>query len=364
MLHPCSLLIVVSILFIPAIIGQSPVSADIKLETDGEFESDEDIPVNSSNAYCPRQALYAAVQDWLTEFTIERDPIKKKMTSVPLPENLTAPTTTLPGGTAPTVPSPLSPSVPNLNQLAAVDLGSSLMQPSHVVAVNSLVDPLSSDSEPESPADRSTAQMDCDLGCITTLDSAASNLSSRDSFASSTMSDCVGFVEMEIEQTSSNSMGCTVPDTLSGLSEQDPDVPSTQTGSSKSCISHSDLLTLVDLFYLPFKHGPTSVSLLEDLCWLKTNTHLVQEQCLQPECNPLTESEWSAKANALLACVRRLIGVIDKVCGIPNRALMYDLFPYLWDMKGVLSHVETFVGWLGMYMTYKKSSFRSQSWKP
>ena len=38
-----------------------------------------------------------------------------------------------------------------------------------------------------------------------------------------------------------------------------------------------DLLLLVDLFYLPFEHGPQAVHLLEELHWLINHSHVIAE---------------------------------------------------------------------------------------
>ena len=33
----------------------------------------------------------------------------------------------------------------------------------------------------------------------------------------------------------------------------------------------------------------------------------------------------------------------------PNRAILYDLFPYIWDVKEVVLLLDSFVNWLGKF---------------
>ena len=37
----------------------------------------------------------------------------------------------------------------------------------------------------------------------------------------------------------------------------------------------NDLVLLSDLFYLPYEHGPTSLQMLQELHWLKSNSNPV-----------------------------------------------------------------------------------------
>jgi protein O-GlcNAcase/histone acetyltransferase len=33
---------------------------------------------------------------------------------------------------------------------------------------------------------------------------------------------------------------------------------------------------------------------------------------------------------------------------IPNRALLYDLYPYIWDVKEVVMLLDAYIAWLGI----------------
>ena len=36
-----------------------------------------------------------------------------------------------------------------------------------------------------------------------------------------------------------------------------------------------------------------------------------------------------------------------KLLKVKNRGLLYELYPYVWDMKGVISLLNSYVEWLG-----------------
>lgn len=38
----------------------------------------------------------------------------------------------------------------------------------------------------------------------------------------------------------------------------------------------------------------------------------------------------------------------------PNRAVLYDLYPYIWDVKEVVLLLDSFVNWLGKLFLYLK----------
>lgn len=38
----------------------------------------------------------------------------------------------------------------------------------------------------------------------------------------------------------------------------------------------------------------------------------------------------------------------QRLLHIPNRSLLYDLYPYIWDIEGIISMVGSYVKWLGM----------------
>ncbi|KFV70656.1 Bifunctional protein NCOAT, partial [Dryobates pubescens] len=78
---------------------------------------------------------------------------------------------------------------------------------------------------------------------------------------------------------------------------------------------------LVELFYLPYHHGPLAQHLLEHFRWLRANSLSVGV--------PATASD---------AC---------HFVSSAGRALLYDLHPYLWDIRNMLLAASAFILWLG-----------------
>ncbi|CAL1530759.1 unnamed protein product [Lymnaea stagnalis] len=52
----------------------SPIASDIKLETESDYISDDDIPIHIDLRYQPRLALKSAMNDWLAEIHCRREP--------------------------------------------------------------------------------------------------------------------------------------------------------------------------------------------------------------------------------------------------------------------------------------------------
>ena len=66
-------------------------------------------------------------------------------------------------------------------------------------------------------------------------------------------------------------------------------------------------------------------------------------------------AEWRERAEKFhegVACVQHLA---TKFKVIPNQAIHYYFFPYLWDILGVLQTCSTFIKWLGKLCNVKLS---------
>lgn len=44
-----------------------------------------------------------------------------------------------------------------------------------------------------------------------------------------------------------------------------------------------------------------------------------------------------------------VIQMFTRLSNSANRTILYDLYPYIWDIKSIISMVKSFVQWLGMY---------------
>ncbi|XP_071171502.1 protein O-GlcNAcase-like [Mytilus edulis] len=260
----------------------SPVISDIKLETDSDFGSVEDIPSLLDTRYQPRVALRLALSDWMIE-------LKTPRTQQPMPAPLTA---VLPTNVA--VISELQN-----GSMVNVGGGDSFMQPVMLPINNSLLSTgpeLVSDSESDTSVE--LEPMDC-------VPSANVSTTSEEWSNDGKMT-----VEPEVRM------------------------------EDFTC---DDIQMIVDFFFLPFEHGIKSSQLLDDLHWLKSNSHLVMEKKEQtPEMG-----EWMTKANSFTDSVKMLRAVSKRLVELPNISAVQELFPYAWDLLGILETCSGYVSWLG-----------------
>ena len=120
-------------------------------------------------------------------------------------------------------------------------------------------------------------------------------------------------------------------------------------------LQYEDLSLLCDLFYLPFEHGALGLQILQEFNWLKSNAHLVaaanvrkHTRSASGEDSPEVQ-EWRERARKLdeiSSAVNRLHG---RLTFANNRELVHDLYPYVWDMRGVISLLNSYVKWLCKY---------------
>ena len=57
--------------------------------------------------------------------------------------------------------------------------------------------------------------------------------------------------------------------------------------------------------------------------------------------------EWADRAAHFIDFSRQVHGMMMRLLNIPNRSLLYDFYPYIWDMEGVIAMLASFVKWLG-----------------
>ncbi|XP_052771499.1 protein O-GlcNAcase-like [Mya arenaria] len=305
----------------------SPVASDIKLESECDFMTDDDIN-NFDSKYQPKHALKIAIADWLMELNKSRHP----------PKSLAVATTPL----APAVP------VPNINMPAPIQaynelettnlpttnvnpVDPSMMNPTTSILVNSLVDPLCSpevsprrESDNESEISNENEPMDCVPCAISDSINVLENISMVPNIGSA--------------------------DSLMQLDSQPPNASTAEDKKLarvvESVISHEDLELLISFFYLPFEYAAIPVQMLQDL-------HLMKQNCYLLSSNPSSDnqaqiSEWWEASNRFLTTVDRVQNLIVQLKKTANQAVGYYFYPYLWDMVGVLQTCAGFVRWLGL----------------
>lgn len=305
--------------------------SDIKLESELENGSIEDIPTQlGPNVYHPKNALRIAINCWIPEFYKSKSPVIK-------------------------------PSLAHLSQAPPCNvtcLPSGNFQPIISITKNSL--PL--DSKPEPIDNSNLSDIDSDF------DSKESKIdiengSLKESISSQTLEpmDCnpspehspkqsldVPMIENSKEETntakSMSSIDSSEDDMQTEiLSEMDEETKS-------NMLIYEDIALLVDLFYLPFEHGIQGIQILQEFHWLKTNGYIVSEYRRKRSNETVVTSEineWydrAAKFNEMTLMIGRLL---TRLTFCKNRSLLYDLYPYVWDIKGVISLLNSYVKWIG-----------------
>uniref|UniRef100_A0AAQ6AE43 Protein O-GlcNAcase n=1 Tax=Amphiprion ocellaris TaxID=80972 RepID=A0AAQ6AE43_AMPOC len=106
-----------------------------------------------------------------------------------------------------------------------------------------------------------------------------------------------------------------------------------------------DLSLLAELFYLPYEHGPKAMQMLKEFNWLRANSSVVSVNCKRKESEKV--AEWQLRAEKFEDMCCSVIQMFTRLSNTANRTILYDLYPYIWDIKSIISMVKSFVQWLG-----------------
>ncbi|KAM4611454.1 protein O-GlcNAcase [Polymixia lowei] len=112
----------------------------------------------------------------------------------------------------------------------------------------------------------------------------------------------------------------------------------------KGLLSESQVRLLIGLHYLPHEHGPSAQKLLQDLTWLKSHCHLVSAN--GKKAPPQKVEEWRGRASTFLSLCEDIAELHCSVVGGANRAVLYDLYPYVWDLRNTALVAKAFICWL------------------
>ncbi|NXG04644.1 OGA GlcNAcase, partial [Sakesphorus luctuosus] len=102
---------------------------------------------------------------------------------------------------------------------------------------------------------------------------------------------------------------------------------------------------LVELFYLPYHHGTLAQELLEHFRWLRANSLSVGVPGTAPDACGGTR--WRGRAQSFQLLCAQTCRLHSRFVSTASRALLYDLHPYLWDIRNLLLAASAFVLWLG-----------------
>ncbi|XP_054709720.1 protein O-GlcNAcase-like [Uloborus diversus] len=304
------------------------VSADIKLET--ENEDIDDIPSHvNPNTYHPKIALKIAIQDWLPEFYKAKTAFGRSISAPLVPTPIPAcplPVITACFSTASvTTPTPSGRGSPSLD---------SSFQPLSKELVNSLI--ASKESEP----------MDCNPLPSPKGSPKSSSKNSESDITIASGSD----ISLKSEPLTDS---VNKEDVAEEMQTEPVDVSPTSCDSESKQLLESDVVLLSDLFYLPFEHGKQGLKILQEFHWLKSHGYLLcQSSNPRKKVGAVMENpeiqEWYnrvAKYDTMTQAVGKLL---MRLTFCPNRSLLYDLYPYVWDIKGVISMLNSYLKWIAL----------------
>ncbi|XP_056616240.1 protein O-GlcNAcase [Triplophysa dalaica] len=113
-------------------------------------------------------------------------------------------------------------------------------------------------------------------------------------------------------------------------------------------VTLEDLTLLAELFYLPYEHGPKAVQMLKEFNWLRANSSFVIVNSTEKDPEKFTQvAEWHSRAVNFEEMCCSVIQMFTRLSNSANRTILYDLYPYIWDIKSIISMVKSFVQWLG-----------------
>lgn len=125
--------------------------------------------------------------------------------------------------------------------------------------------------------------------------------------------------------------------------------------SKANMLTYDDISLLVDLFYLPFSHGPQALHILQEFNYLRTNGHLIskhrqiiadkpdEEENVNAEVN-----EWYLRAGKFNEMTQNIGRILSKLNLCKNRSLYYEIYSYIWDLKGVIGLLNSYVKWVAL----------------
>ena len=244
----------------------SPVTADIRLETESDFSSDDDLP-SLNCRYRPRQALKTAMTEWLQELSCDRAPPKRVLpasatVSVPPGVPVSPVVNDSPDVLSASCDSPFVDSAIELTPVAKPFLQpASLPQPINSLAGDSASDVSDTVSDSLSDCSCEIEPMECAQSSSAVL--VASNLN-----------------VINAEHAASPANIVDGNDVLMQEEEACQDHGKTQNINAvitPSLLTFENVSLLVDLFYLPFEYGASSLQYLQEFHWLLTSAHCLQD---------------------------------------------------------------------------------------
>ncbi|XP_049649349.1 protein O-GlcNAcase-like isoform X4 [Accipiter gentilis] len=123
-----------------------------------------------------------------------------------------------------------------------------------------------------------------------------------------------------------------------------PLTPEEARSSPMAPLTLGEVRMLVELFYLPYHHGPLAQHLLEHFRWLRANSLSVGVPATATDVCGGTQ--WRGRAQSFQLLCSQTCRLHSHFVSSTGQALLYDLHPYLWDIRNMLLAASAFILWL------------------
>ncbi|KAM5142464.1 protein O-GlcNAcase [Mantella aurantiaca] len=311
----------------------STVSIQIKLENEG---SDEDLETDM--LYSPLMALKLALIDWLQEFGVPLQYSSRQVAHSGAKTGVV--------GMGPLISTPslnAATTVTTVYQQPIMSQGTALSTDPPMLAKEEEKKQL--DEEPMEMVEEKVEDVNKNVSQILTDITEAKM--SEELKPMDTDKESVGEVK--------SSESCMQDDVCSEIAPMQTDEqiskepfipgPNEKPLYTAEAVSLDDLQLLADMFFLPYEHGPKGAQMLKEFQWLRANSSVVSVNC--DDTDEEKVSEWHTRAAKFDEMCGVVMTMFTRLSNCPNRTILYDLYPYVWDIKSIISMVKSFVQWLG-----------------
>jgi len=121
-------------------------------------------------------------------------------------------------------------------------------------------------------------------------------------------------------------------------------------GESDDDLTEQDLELMSQAFWLPHSHGPRMARLLADFKYCTEHANIMTGwRDFEPGEQPDLVDEWTNRASYVNTTAKLLDSTIDKLTHIVNREIMFDLAPYLTNLRVILSGCNSYLKWIGLH---------------
>ena len=307
---------------------------------DDDEPTDDDYHNLSANTYHPKRALKLAIEDWLLEFNRSKPMFPKPSDIISKP---------LAGCTNSLAVDDELAKEQMIDDMSitikdGVPIADSAFQPITKELTNSLLDPPVVLNPSLEPMDCADIAANGNAGDKITTD-ANMEEAPKDELKDEELKECDELKDEELKDEE-------LKDEELKSSETESSSEAMQTDHAISNeFTYEDVNFLVDLFYLPFEHGSNGLKLLSEFYWLISNAHVIANYRAKKAINPDKSPdviEWYQRAVGVEKHSAFVTRLLNKLTLCKNRCLLYELYPYCWDICTVISLLNSYVKWLSL----------------